>query len=84
MPPVVLGPSFLDKGVGTGPIATHLGLTCAWIMPCLPDFDYMPMAGKAATGKLWQADMIKITQEILNKMNKRERQERPRTQKVKK
>ena len=53
-------------------------------MPCLPDFDYMPMAGKAATGKLWQTDMIKITQEILNKMNKRERQERPRTQKVKK
>ena len=44
----------------------------------------MPMAGKAATGKLWQANMIKITQEILNKMNKRERQERPRTQKVKK
>ena len=43
----------------------------------------MPMGGKVATRKLWQTDIIKITQEILGKMNKRERQETPRTQKSK-
>ena len=48
-------------------------------MPRLLDFDHMPMAGRAATGKLWQANIIKITQEILDKMNKRERQETPHT-----
>ena len=25
LPPVVLGPSLLDKGIGTDPIVTHLG-----------------------------------------------------------
>ena len=49
--PAALGLSFLDKGIGTGPIATHLGSACARTMPCLPDFDHMPMAGRAATGK---------------------------------
>ena len=44
----------------------------------------MSMVGRAATGKLWQADIIKITQEILDKMNKRERQEAPCTRTVKK
>ena len=52
-------------------------------MPRLPDFDHMPMGGRVATRKLWQTDIIKITQEILGKMNKRERQETPRTQKSK-
>ena len=31
-----LDPSFLDKGVGTGPAATQFGLACAQIMPGLP------------------------------------------------
>ena len=44
----------------------------------------MSMTGKAATGKLRQADIIKITQEILGKMNKTERQEAPHTRIVKK
>ena len=50
--PAALGPSFLDKGVGTGPIAIHLGLACARTTSRFPDFDYMPMVGKAVTGKL--------------------------------
>ena len=72
MPPVVLSLSFLDKGVGTGSIVTHLGPICAQTTPCLPDFDHMPMTDGATIGKLWQTDIIKITQEILGKMNKRE------------
>ena len=31
----MLGASVLDKRVGTSPIATHLGSTCAQIMPRL-------------------------------------------------
>ena len=31
-----LGPSFLDKGVTTGPTAIQLGLACAQTMPGLP------------------------------------------------
>ena len=72
MPPAVLSLSFLDKGVGTGSIVTHLGPVCAQTTPRLPDFDHMPMTGGATIGKLWQTDIIKITQEILGKMNKRE------------
>ena len=81
MPLTVLGLSFLDKGVRTGPIATHLGPTCAQTTPRLPNFDHMPMANRAATRKLWQADIIQITQEILDKMNKGERQEASHTKK---
>ena len=33
--PAALGPSFLDKGVGTGPAATQFGLACAQTMPNL-------------------------------------------------
>ena len=44
----------------------------------------MSVAGRAAMGKLWQIDIIKITQEILDKTNKWERQEAPRTRTVKK
>ena len=43
------------------------------------------MAGKAAAGKLWQANMIKTIQEMVDKMNKRERQEathRPKIEKL--
>ena len=49
----VLGPSFLDKEVGTGPTETHLGPACAQTTPRLPDFGYMPMASTAAIKKLW-------------------------------
>ena len=74
-------PKFLDKGVRTGPIATQLGLACAQTAPRLPNFDHMPMADRVATGKLWQADIIKITQEIVDKMSKRGPQEAPVGQK---
>ena len=50
-------------------------------MPHLPGFDHRPMTDRIAAGKLWQADIIKITQEIVDKMNKRGRQEAPRSQK---
>ena len=33
--PTALGPSFLDKGVGTGPTTTQFGPVCAQTMPCL-------------------------------------------------
>ena len=35
--PTALGPSFLDKGVGTGPTATQFGPVCAQTMPGLPE-----------------------------------------------
>ena len=36
LPPTVLGPSILSKGVGTGPTATQFDLACAQTMSCLP------------------------------------------------
>ena len=36
LPPAVLGPSILSKGVETDPIATQFSLTCAQTMPRLP------------------------------------------------
>ena len=35
LPPVVLGPNILSKGVKTGPIATKFGPPCAQTMPRL-------------------------------------------------
>ena len=61
--PTTLGPSFLDEGVRTGPTGTHLGPACEQTTPRLPGFGYMPMASRAAIKKLWQADIIRITQE---------------------
>ena len=61
--PIALGPSFLDKGVGTGQTRTHLGPACAQTTPHLPGFGYMPMASRAAIKKLWRADIIQIIQE---------------------
>ena len=61
--PTALGPSFLDKGVGTGPTGTHLGPACAQTTPRLPGFGYMPMASRADIKKLWRANIIRITQE---------------------
>ena len=63
LPPTVLGPNVLSKGVRTSPTATHFGPACAQTMPRLPSFDHRPMVGKAAAGKLWQANMIKTIQE---------------------
>ena len=34
--PTALDPSFLDKGVGTGPAATQVGPACAQTKPSLP------------------------------------------------
>ena len=65
LPPTVLSPSVLDEGVGTGPIVTHLGLTCAQTTPRLPkNLGHVSMIGGVAMGELWQADVIKITKEI--------------------
>ena len=53
-------------------------------MPRLPGFDHRPMADRIATDKLWQTDIIKIIQEIVDKMNKGGRQEaycRPKVEK---
>ena len=71
LPPAVLGPSVLSKGVGTGPTATHFGPGCAQTMPRLPGFDHRPMVGRTAVGKLRQVNLIKIIQEIVDRMNKR-------------
>ena len=51
-----LGPSFLDKGVGTGPTGTNLGPACVQTTPRLPGFCYMLMASRATIKKLWRAD----------------------------
>ena len=61
--PTALGPSFLDKGIETGLIGTHLGPTCAQTIPHLPGFGYMPMARRADIKTLWRAGIIQITQE---------------------
>ena len=58
---MVLGPNVLSKGVETDPAATHFDPACAQTMPRLPDFNHRPMVGRDATGKLWQANIIKIT-----------------------
>ena len=36
MPPAILGPNILSKGVETGPITTQFGPACTQTMPCLP------------------------------------------------
>ena len=36
LPPAVLSPNILSKGVETGPTATQFGLACAQTMPRLP------------------------------------------------
>ena len=61
--PTTLGPSFLDKGVGTSSTGTHLDPACAQTTPRLPGFGYMPIASRATIKKLWRADIIWITQE---------------------
>ena len=35
LPPAVLGPNILSKGVETGPTTTQFGLACAQTMPYL-------------------------------------------------
>ena len=35
LPPTILGPNILSKGVETGPIATQFGPACVQIMPRL-------------------------------------------------
>ena len=50
LPPAVLGPNVLSKGVGTGPTATYFDLACAQTMSILPGFDHIPMVGRAITG----------------------------------
>ena len=84
LPPAILGPNVLSKGVGTGPAANYFGPTCAQTIPRLPGFDHKPMIDRATAGKLRQANMIKTIQEIIDKMNKRERQAATRRPKVEK
>ena len=38
LPPAVLGPSIMSKGVETGPIATHFDPACAQTMPLFARF----------------------------------------------
>ena len=47
--PTALSPSFLDKGVETGPTETHIGPVYAQTTPHLLSFDYMPMASRYNT-----------------------------------
>ena len=50
--PTALGPSFLNKGVGTGPTGTHYDPACAQTTPRLLGFSYMSMASRTAIKKL--------------------------------
>ena len=36
LPPAILGPSVLSKGVETSPTGTQIGPVCMQTMPCLP------------------------------------------------
>ena len=74
LPLAVLDPNILSKRVGTSPIAAYFGLACAQTIPRLLGFYHRPMANRAAVCKLRQTNMIKTIQEIIDKMNKRERQ----------
>ena len=47
--PAALSPSFLDKGVGTGPAATQVSPVCAQTKPSLP--------GTC----LWQAELFQTS-----------------------
>ena len=71
MPPTVLSPNVLSKGVGTDPTVTYFSLACAQTIPYLPGFYHRPMAGRIVAGKLRQANMIKKIQEIIDKKNKK-------------
>ena len=50
--PTALGPSFLNKEVGTGPTRTHYDPACAQTTPRLPGFGYMSMPSRTAIKKL--------------------------------
>ena len=56
--PAALGPSFLDKGVWIGPVATHVGPACAQIRPGF--VRNVLTAGRTVSGKLWQTNIIII------------------------
>ena len=49
LPPVVLDPNILSKGVETGPTATQFGPACAQTMPRLPE------------ACLWQAELLQMS-----------------------
>ena len=40
----------MSKRVETGPTVTYFDLACAQTTPLLPDFDHIPMAGRAIIG----------------------------------
>ena len=52
LPPTVLGLSVLDKRVGTGPIVTHLDLTCAQTMPRSPKLWLHAQGGRSCYEKV--------------------------------
>ena len=56
--PTALRPSFLDKGVWTGPAATHVGPACAQTRPGF--VRNVLTAGRTVSGKLWQTNIIII------------------------
>ena len=80
MPPAVLGPNVLSKGVETGPTTNCFGPTISRLL----GFNHKPMTDRATAGKLQQANMIKTIQEIIDKMIKRERQTATRRPKIEK
>ena len=49
LPPAVLSPNILSKGVETGPTATQLGPAYAQTMPCLPG------------ARLWQVELLQMS-----------------------
>ena len=51
--PATLGPSFLDKEVGTGPVATQVGPACVQTRLGLLARN-MLTTGKTVSDKLWQ------------------------------
>ena len=81
---MMLGPNVLSKAVGIDPTTTCFSPACAQTIPHSPGFYHRPMAGRTTVGKLRQANMIKTIQEIIDKMDKRERQATIRRPKVEK
>ena len=49
LPPAILDPNILSKGVESGPTATQFGLACAQTMPRLP------------RARLWRAELFQLS-----------------------
>ena len=56
LPPVVLDPNILSKGVETGPTATQFGLCANYTSSARSTLT----VGKTVSDELWQANMVII------------------------